>query len=437
MTVESTASAGAKPNGNPPTRPRRAAPRPRGAILAALDIGTGKVCCFIARADTGGPQVIGIGDQLARGVRNGVIVDLDAASAAVLSAVHAAEQMAGETIVEVVVNLSGSFPPSRIINVEIATAGHEIGDADMRRVLEQGYHLKDAPDREVIHSIPVGFSIDGSRGIRDPRGMFGKKLGVNMHIVAVKPAAVRNITAAVGRCHLEIAGLVVSPYAAGLAALVDDEMDLGVTIVDMGAGTTTIGVFFDGNLVFADCVPVGGGHVTNDIARGLSTPLIHAERMKTLYGSAISSPSDERETISVPQVGEEDEGQANHVPKSLLVGIISPRLEETFELVRNRLEASGYDKLAGRRVVLTGGASQLPGARELAGLILDKQIRIGRPPRVAGLAEATGGPAFSTGIGLLHFAMSERAETPRQARASIAPRAGLMGRVGNWLKENF
>src|SRR5437868_2615110 len=180
----------------------------------------------------------------------------------------------------------------------------------MRRVLEQGYHLKDAPDREVIHSIPVGFSIDGSRGIRDPRGMFGKKLGVNMHVVAAKPAAVRNITAALGRCHLEIGALVVSPYAAGLAALVEDETDLGVTIIDMGAGTTTIGVFFDNNLIYADSVPVGGGHVTNDIARGLSTPVAHAERMKTLYGSAIASSSDERETISVPQVGEEDDGQA-------------------------------------------------------------------------------------------------------------------------------
>jgi cell division protein FtsA len=421
----------------PPMRAKKPPGRPRGGLLAAVDIGTGKVCCFIARATAKGPQIIGIGHQLSRGVRNGVIVDLDAASASVLNAVHAAEQMAGETISEVIVNLSGSYPPSRIVNVEVGVAGREIGDSDMRRVLDHGYHIKDAPDREVIHSIPVGFSIDGSRGIRDPRGMFGKKLGVNMHIVAAKPAALRNVTAAIGRCHLEIAGLVVSPYASGLAALVEDETDLGVTIVDMGAGTTTIGVFFDGNLIFADTIPVGGGHVTNDIARGLSTPVAHAERMKTLYGSAIASPADERETISVPQVGEEDEGQANHVPKSLLVGIISPRLEETFELVRSRLEASGYDKVAGRRVVLTGGACQLPGVRELAGLILDKQIRIGRPLRVAGLAEATGGPAFSTCVGLLHFAMSERAETPRQARASSAQPRGFLGRVGNWLKENF
>src|SRR5262249_13557504 len=164
--------------------------------------------------------------------------------------------------------------------------------------------------------------------------------------------------------------------------------------------------------------------------RGLSTPIAHAERMKTLYGSAISSPADERETLAVPQVGEEGEAQANHVPKSLLVGIIGPRPEETFELVRNRLESSRLAQLAcGRRVVLTGGACQLPGVRELAGLILDKQIRIGRPLRVKGLAEATGGPAFSTCVGLLHFALSERAETPRPVRLLAGGSPGLIGRV--------
>ncbi len=156
--------------------------------------------------------------------------------------------------------------------------------------------MRGSPDGQVIHSIPVGFSIDDSRGILDPRGMVGERLGVNMHLVAAGAAAVRNHTAAIGRSHLEVEALVVSPYAAGLACLVDDEMDLGVTIIDMGGGTTTIGVFFGGNLVFADAVPVGGTHVTNDIARGLATPLAHAERMKALFGSAISSTLDERET---------------------------------------------------------------------------------------------------------------------------------------------
>src|SRR5205823_13792227 len=176
-----------------------------------------------------------------------------------------------------------------------------------------------------------------------------------------------------------VEGLAVSPAAAGPACLGEDEIGLGVTVIDMGGATTTIGVFFDGNLIFADYVPVGGTHVTNDIARGLSTGVAHAERMKALFGSAIATSTDEREMIAVPQIGEEDEGHVNHVPKSLLVGIIAPRLEETFELVRNRLEASGFDKVAGRRVVLTGGASQLHGTREFAALILDKQVRMGRP----------------------------------------------------------
>jgi cell division protein FtsA len=214
-------------------------------------------------------------------------------------------------------------------------------------------------------------------------------------------------------------------------------MNLGATVIDMGGGTTSIAVFYDGKLVHADCVPIGGSHVTSDIARGLSTPLAHAERMKTLYGHAIRSPADERETIAVPQVGEEEDGTANHVPKSLLVGIIVPRLEETFELVRERLEKSGFDKLAGRRIVLTGGACQLPGTRELAGLILDKQVRTGRPRKIGGLAEATQGSAFSTCAGLLHFALSERAEIPRPARAATESPGGFFGRFGLWLKENF
>lgn len=413
------------------------AERPRGSLVAALDIGSSKLCCFIARVEEEGARIIGIGHQVSRGLRNGQIVDIDAASQAILNAVHTAEQMAEQTISEVVVNISGGFGASRIVKAEITLNGRETTNSDMRRVLNQGYSLKESAEREVIHSIPVGFSIDGSRGIRDPRGMFGQRLGVNMNIVAANAAAVRNLATCIARCHLEISALVVSPYAAGLAALVPDESGLGVTVIDMGGGTTTIAVFFDGNLVFTDSVPVGGIHVTNDIARGLSTPIAHAERMKTLHGSAIASPADEREMMSVPQVGEEDDSDSVRVPKSLLVGIIAPRLEETFELVRDALEASGFDKLAGRRVVLTGGAAQLPGARELAGLILDKQVRVGRPLRIAGLAEATGGPAFATSAGLIHFSLSERAETLRYGRAVSDEPGGFFGRFGLWVREHF
>jgi cell division protein FtsA len=444
MTATDPAPARAEPRepaaaaaGDGKARPRRAPIRPRGSLIAALDIGTTKVCCLIARVEADTPQVLGIGHQISRGVRGGLIVDLEAAGASVVNAVHTAEQMAGETVERVVVNLSGGFSASRIVKAEIGVAGHEIGDAELQRVLDQGFLLREPGDRQILHSVPVGFSIDDSRGIRDPRGMFGERLGVNMNVVTARAAGVRNHSAAIGRAHLAVDALVVSPYAAGLSCLVDDEIELGVTVIDMGGGTTTIGVFFDGNLIFADSIPVGGGHVTNDIARGLSTAVAHAERMKTLFGAAISASTDERETLAVPQIGEEDEGHVYHVPKSLLVGIVAPRIEETFELVRDRLEASGFDKIAGRRVVLTGGACQLHGVREFAGLILDKQVRIGRPLRVKGLAEATAGSAFSTTVGLLHFALSERAEGARPGRGRGRTANRLFGRVGLWLRENI
>jgi len=231
----------------------RVAPvRPRGSLITALDIGSTKVCCFIARVE-GAPRILGIGHQIARGVRGGAIVDLEAVGHSIRSAVHAAEEMAGETVDRVVVNLSGGFTASRIVKAEIDLARREIGDAELRQVLERGYRMRESDDRQVIHSIPVGFSIDESRGIRDPRGMYGQRLGVNMHVVAASAGAVRNLAHCIGRCHLEIAALVVSPYAAGLACLVEDESDLGVTVIDMGGGSTGIAVFYDGNIV------LGGG----------------------------------------------------------------------------------------------------------------------------------------------------------------------------------
>jgi cell division protein FtsA len=410
----------------------------RKGLIAALDIGSSKVCCLIGKIEENGrATVVGIGHQLSRGVKSGAIIDMDEAEMAILTAVHAAEKMSAETIDEVVVNLSGGYPASQTVGVEVAIAGHEVGDSDLRRVLEHGRGIDVGPDRQVIHSIPVGYTIDGNRGIRDPRGMYGDRLGVSMHIVTAASGAARNIATCVNRCHLEVSALVVSPYASGLATLVEDEKDLGVTVIDMGGGTTSIAVFFDGQVVFTDSVAIGGNHVTSDIARGLSTPLAHAERMKTLYGSALSSPSDERELINVPQIGEDGSGTSNQVAKSILVGIIQPRLEETFELVRARLEASGFDKLAGRRVVLTGGAAQLTGARELAQLVLDKQVRMGRPIRISGLAESTAGPAFSTAAGLIAYAIRREAEIRPQLRPERAPNQSLFDRVGGWLRENF
>ena len=417
--------------------------RNRNGLIAALDVGSTKVCCLIAATDDGeAPRIVGIGHQVSRGLRSGAVVDMEAAEIAIRATVEAAEQMAGENIRQAVVNISGGTPESRLIAYEISIAGHEIGDSDLRRVLDPAEaRIEMAAERDIIHAIPVGYTIDGNRGVRDPRGMFGERLGVNMHLVSAASGVIRNLSTCVARCHLDIESVVLSSYASALATLVEDEKQLGVTLIDMGGGTTSIAVFFDGELVHTDCVPVGGVHVTNDVARGLSTPLDDAERMKTLFGSAMPSPSDDRETINVPRIGEDDDAESGQVPRSMLVGIIRPRLEEIFEMVRARLEMTGFDKVGGRRVVLTGGACQLPGVPELAAMVLDKQVRVGRPRSVQCLAEAVSGPAFSTCAGLLGIGANAGAHigantTNRAYRPTEEPN-GRLNRLGQWLREYF
>jgi len=408
----------------------------QGGVIAALDVGSTKVCCLIARVGEGNAiTVIGTGYQSSQGVRAGAVVNLEDAEVAIGNAVHMAEQMVGVTVRDVFVNVSGGHPTSRIVGVEVAVLDQEVTEVDLRRALAQGRAHHRIPENEVIHAIPVTYSLDGNRGIRDPRGMFGDRLGVQLNIVTAHAGPLRNLFTSIARCHLDIEGLAVSPYASGLACLVEDEIDLGVTCIDMGGGITTIAVFLEGNLVYTDCIPVGGGHVTNDIARVLTTPLGHAERMKILYGNTMSSSTDEREMIHVPLVGEDDRTQGNQVSKAVLVGIIRPRLEEIFELVRNRLDASGLIGLAGRRVVLTGGACQLPGTRELAQRVLGKQVRVGRPT-VAGLTETTSGPAFATAAGLLIQATRQHTELPVSS-STVAASGNLLGRVGLWLRDNL
>lgn len=413
--------------------------RPRNNLIAALDVGTSKVCCFIARLDERGrPRIIGIGHQVSKGLRNGTIIDMDQAENCIANAVHAAEKMSGEQIRSVHLSLAGGHLDSSTTQVEVSIAGHEVGDQDIKRILDNNKIRQVAPDRELIHFLPIGYSIDKTRGIKDPRGMFGEKLGADIHLVTADASTTRNLLSCVGRCHLDINSIVAASYASGTACLSEDEIDLGVTLIDMGGGTTTISVFFDGYMIFCDSIPIGGHHVTNDIARGLSTPLSHAERMKTLYGSAITSSFDDREVIDVPQIGEDEPETANHIPRSVLIGIIRPRLEETLEIIRTHLEDSGVSRISGRRCVLTGGASQLPGVRELASSILDKQVRLARPQKVSGLAEATEGPGFSTAAGLLLLAAEEAKKNPTKARfGQRAPGGSFLNRAAGWLKENF
>ncbi len=414
---------------------RRPRIRSRGSLVAALDLGTTKVVCLIARImEDGRPRVIGIGHQASAGMRGGSIIELDAAERAIGMAVQAAEQMAGETVDGIVVNLSGGRPVSRNLSIEVPLGGRAVADADLRRAA-RAFAAGLPADEEAVHAIPTGYRLDAARGIRDPRGMVGDRLGVDVHVVSAGAGAIRNLATCVNRAHLEVEAMIVSPYAAGLACLVEDEMELGCALIDIGGGTTSIAVFIEGRLVLSEILPVGGGHVTNDIARGLTTPVAHAERLKTLYGSALPSAADDREIVEVPQVGEDENGPTARIPKSLLTGIVQPRMEEIFEMVRGRLEESGLDKAFGRRVVLTGGASQLQGARELAQLVLDKQVRMGRPMGIDGLAEASAGPGFSTTAGLLLAAVDPRPDLVVSGGGlEEIGGGGFWSRVGGWLR---
>lgn len=428
----------------------------KGEILAALDMGSSKIVCFIARREANDHlRVIGIGHHLSAGMKGGVITDMDAVERAVRRALDAAENMAELRVEKVAVNISGSHICSRTCQLELPLHGREVNDNDLDRILGQSPDITgethDEYPQEIIHTIPVGYSLDNQKGVRDPRGMVGYRLGAQLHVIAAGYGPVRTIGAVLARLDLEVEQMAVSAYASGLACLVEDEMDLGSIVIDMGAGTTTFAVFSDGQCVYTDGLALGGMHVTSDIARGLTTTVNHAERMKTLFGHALPSAADEREIIDVPQVGEEAPEHANHVPKSHLINIIRPRLEEIFELVRSKLDKSGFEEAGGKRVVLTGGASQMPGIREMAHRILDKQVRLGRPLRIGrplangqdgenttpynqGLAEATTGPGFATVSGLLAIAMQPSVTVPNLA--GEFGRGNWFERAQHWLKQN-
>ena len=427
-----------------PVSPRRS------SIVSVLDVGTSKVVCLIARLEPAGDsdllrgrthraQIIGIGHQRSRGLKAGAVVDLDAAEQSIRQAVDAAERMARVEIRSVIVSTTGGRLGSRSLSAEVGLRGESVSSGDINRAFGAASVNAVMPQRTILHALETGFSLDGARGIRDPQGMIGRKLGVDMHVVTSDEYAVRNLMLAVERCHLEVEAVVAGPYAAGLSVVVDDEAEMGVAVVDFGAGTTSVGVFHGGALVHTDAVAVGGNHITMDIARGFTTTLSHAERLKTLYGSTIASASDDRETIAVESVDDEDRNAVHHVPKSHLVRVIKPRVEEILEFVRDRLNAAGLGGVMNRRIVLTGGTAQLLGMPDLARRILSKQVRVGRPLGVQGLPDAMKGPAFAATIGLLVYpqvAGLERFE-PVEGSYLATGTDGYLHRMGRWLKESF
>jgi cell division protein FtsA len=439
------------PSVEAPEPPARARSRPSGTF-GVLDIGTTKIVCIIGRVESdGGLRVLGFGWQKGRGVRGGGITDIEDAERAIRAAVGEAEEMAGTRLREVTVNLSCGQPESRLFNVQWPVGGRAVNEADIRRLLAEGRARAASDGREIIHALPLTFTADDTQGVVDPRGLYCETLTTRLHVVDALSTALRTLGAAMARCDLDIAELVSAPMAAGLATLVEDEKQLGATVLDMGGGTTGMAVFAEGQLLHTAQLPIGGVHVTNDIARGLSTPVAHAERLKTLYGSAQSSPDDEREMLPVPMVGEE-EHQIAKVPRSMVVNIIRPRLEETFEMVKERLDSSGLGRVAGTRVVLTGGASQLSGAREMATRILGRTVRSGKPSReqrafgtsreqrafgtaaLRDLPDSACGPAFATAVGLLAWAAGE-GRTLQDINPEAERPGGWVGRIVNFLRE--
>lgn len=418
--------------------------RPKGSLFAALDIGSSKTACFIGRIidDVGTFEIIGVGHKISQGIKNGVIIDLEAAENVLRQTVHAAENMAAEVmrgypLREVVLSISGVHVRSFGHSVDVNIGGHDITGNDVRRALAKAQEKEANESLELIHTIPTFFRVDGQDGIRDPRGMLAEELRVDVNLVSGDGSSLRNMAACVERSHLDISALCSSAYASGLSSLVDDEIDLGCTVIDIGAGVTSFAVFHSGYMIYCDAVPIGGQHVTNDIARGLTTSKADAERLKIHYGCAVASQSDEGEMIEVSRLGEDREhDKPNYIPRSYLVGIIQPRLEEIFEHVRAKIKDSGLERIISRRVVLTGGASQIHGLRDLAGHVLDKQARLGKPIRLTGLPEAVSGPAFSSVAGLLTYAAEHVDEMPAEIIAQIRPDS-VLERVKLWLKENW
>ncbi len=414
----------------PRARPR-IGPRPSGPF-GVLDIGTTKIACIIGRIESDGtPRVLGFGWQRGQGVRAGGIVDIEQAERAIRAAVGAAEEMADTRLRAVTVNLSCGQPESRLFNVRWPVGGRAVTEMDVRRVLLDGRARAATEGRHIVHALPLNFAADDTMGVDDPRGLFCDTLSARLHVVDALHTSLRTLQACLQRCDLGITDLVSAPMAAGISTLVEDEKQLGATVLDMGGGTTGMAIFAEGQLLHTGQIPIGGQHVTNDIARLLSTPVAHAERLKTLYGSAQSSPDDEREMLPVKLVGEA-EHQIAKVPRKAVVGIIIPRLEETFEMVRERLE--GFGSISGTRVVLTGGASQLQGVREMAATILDRQVRIGRPAPMRGLPENASGPAFATAVGLLTWAGGE-GRTVMDLDLNADSSGGLLRRIVNFLRD--
>jgi len=424
----------------------------RSPVTAALDLGQSKVACFIMKADgvrhaDRTIRVAGAGHVQSRGVKGGAIISMDDAAQAIGHAVERAERAAGAPVSGVIVTTAIGQMASHRVRAKVSLGANPVSDADLARAIGMALSQIHLPDRRPIHVLPIGWSVDGARGVHDPRAMRGGSLGVDLNVVSMAESAFNALSHCLELAHLDLQGVAAAPVVSSLAALEDDEMDLGCVCVDMGAGSTTAAVWGGRSLLHIESLNVGGDHVTSDIARGLSTSRAGAERLKTLHGSAMASPNEDREMLEAPPRGEDPAAGPVVVPRAMLKTVIAPRVEETLELLRDRLKAAGVGLEPGAGLILTGGASQLNGVRELAIRVFDRPVRLGRPQRAPHLADAAAGPAFCSAAGVLlraaygpREAVSARKLMARQIGAAAAPespRGNVRARAAGWLRENL
>jgi cell division protein FtsA len=418
-------------------------PPRRPVVVAALDIGTSKIACLIARLTPRAEAVhgrshaidlMGFGYTSSRGIKGGTVADMARAEESIRRAVDAAERMAKVEVASVLIGVSGGRLGSESFAASVRLQGAAVEQSDIGRVLDAASQHSVRDGRAVLHSLPVGYALDGHAGMRDPRGMIGQVLSVDLHVVTADWPALKNLVLLIERCHLGVEGLVASPYAAALSSLTADEAELGAVCIDFGAGTTTLAVFAGGHCVHVDGIAVGGQHLTMDLARALSTRMTEAERLKSLYGNAVATASDELDMITVPAIADE---VPSAVPRSYIVRALRPRIEEIVEFLRERLAKAGMLAEARRRLVLTGGGSELAGLADFVSRAFGGSARIGRPIGIGRLADTARAPGFAAAAGLLVFPQVAGREHFEPRRRVAETEGNYLVRVGRWLRESF
>ena len=422
-------------------------------VVAILDVGTSKIACLILRfdgpdamreTDGVGPmagqsqfRVIGAATTRSRGVQFGEIAVMNETERAIRTAVQAAQKMANVRVDHVIACFSGAEPRSYGLAGDIELADSVVTEQEIGRVLA----ACDVPDigmgREVLHAQPVNFALDHRTGLGDPRGQIGNRLACDMHLLSVEGSVVQNLLYCIKRCDLEVAGVASSAYVSGIAGLVEDEQELGAACIDMGGGSTGISIFMTKHMIYSHAFRMGGDHVTSDISKGLQIPVAVAERIKTKHGGVHATSMDDREMIEIGGDSGDWEKDRRQVSRTELIGIMRPRVEEILEEARVRLDAAGFEHLPSQQIVLTGGASQIPGLDGLAARILGQRVRLGRPLRVQGLPQAATGPAFASAVGLCLFAAHPQDEWWDFDVPSERYPARSLKRAFKWFKENW